>query len=53
MATDINTSTSITIDASTDRVWEAMTTPELIEKWFFGVKTESDLGQGKSDRPSG
>ena len=33
---------SITIDAPIDEVWKAITTPELIKQWFFGVDTESD-----------
>jgi uncharacterized protein YndB with AHSA1/START domain len=37
---------SITIDAPIDEVWKAITTPELIEQWFFGVDTESDWEPG-------
>ncbi len=32
---------SITIDAPPDAVWDAITTPETIKQWFFGVDTES------------
>ena len=37
---------SITIDAPIDEVWKAITTPELIKQWFFGVDTESDWSPG-------
>jgi uncharacterized protein YndB with AHSA1/START domain len=46
MKTDISTSSSVSIDASVDEVWQALTTPELIKQWFFGVDTESDWKQG-------
>jgi uncharacterized protein YndB with AHSA1/START domain len=29
-------------------VWEALTTPELIKQWFFGVETETDWAVGSS-----
>jgi uncharacterized protein YndB with AHSA1/START domain len=44
--TDLSTSTTTTIDAPVRSVWDAITTPELIEQWFFGVKTESDWRPG-------
>lgn len=44
--TDLTTSTTTTIDAPVRTVWDAITTPELIERWFFGVKTESDWQPG-------
>jgi uncharacterized protein YndB with AHSA1/START domain len=43
---DLSTTTSITIDASVDDVWKALTTPELIKQWFFGVDTETDWKVG-------
>ena len=39
---DLGTSASVTIDAPIDEVWNALTTPELIKRWFFGVDTETD-----------
>lgn len=39
---------SITIKAPVERVWEALTTPELIKQWFFGVDTTSDWKVGSS-----
>jgi uncharacterized protein YndB with AHSA1/START domain len=46
MKTDISTSSSMAIDAPVDEVWRALTTPELIKQWFFGVDTETDWKQG-------
>lgn len=46
MKTDISTSSSVAIDASVDDVWRAITTPEKIKQWFFGVDTETDWKQG-------
>lgn len=46
MKADISTSSSVTIDASVDDVWRAITTPETIKQWFFGVDTETDWKQG-------
>jgi uncharacterized protein YndB with AHSA1/START domain len=44
--TDITTSTSIQIEAPIDRVWHALTTPDEIRRWFFGVETESEWRAG-------
>jgi uncharacterized protein YndB with AHSA1/START domain len=46
MKTDISTSSSVALDASVDDVWGAITTPETIKQWFFGVDTETDWKQG-------
>jgi uncharacterized protein YndB with AHSA1/START domain len=43
---DITTESSIVIDASIENVWAALTTPELIKKWFFGVDTQSEWTAG-------
>ena len=45
---DLDTTNSIMIDAPTEEVWKAITTPELIKQWFFGVDTESDWKVGSS-----
>jgi len=39
---ELATQTSVTIDAAVDDVWKALTTPSAIERWFFGVRTETD-----------
>jgi uncharacterized protein YndB with AHSA1/START domain len=44
--TDLHTSASATIAAPIDEVWRAITTPELIKRWFFGVDTETDWTPG-------
>ena len=44
--TDITTSGSVQIDAPIERVWYALTTPDEIERWFFGVRTESEWRAG-------
>jgi uncharacterized protein YndB with AHSA1/START domain len=44
--TDISTSASIRINASAEEVWKAITTPELIKQWFFGVDTVTDWEVG-------
>lgn len=48
MTDGLRTEASITIDASVERVWDAVTTPELIKQWFFGVDTESEWTEGSS-----
>jgi uncharacterized protein YndB with AHSA1/START domain len=40
------TEQSIVIAAPIERVWEAITTPEVIKQWFFGVDTETDWKKG-------
>jgi uncharacterized protein YndB with AHSA1/START domain len=44
--TDLKTEDSITIEVPISRVWEALTTPELIKAWFFGVDTATDWKVG-------
>jgi uncharacterized protein YndB with AHSA1/START domain len=46
MAGDLRTEESVTIGAPITRVWEALTTPDLIKQWFFGVDTETDWKEG-------
>jgi uncharacterized protein YndB with AHSA1/START domain len=43
---ELGGTSSITIDAPIDEVWKAITTPELIKQWFFGVDTESNWEPG-------
>lgn len=44
--TDITTHHAIEIAAPPERVWEALTSPDQISQWFFGVDTESDWQVG-------
>jgi uncharacterized protein YndB with AHSA1/START domain len=46
MTTDVRSAASIAIDAPVEKVWEALTTPEMIKRWFFGVDTETDWTEG-------
>jgi uncharacterized protein YndB with AHSA1/START domain len=46
MRDDLSTETAITIDAPATKVWEALTTPDLIKKWFLGVDTITDWKVG-------
>lgn len=46
MTEDLRTEDSITIEAPMTRVWEALTTPTLIKRWFFGVDTVTDWSVG-------
>jgi uncharacterized protein YndB with AHSA1/START domain len=46
MTEDLTTSTSVEIDAPIEQVWLAITTPELIKGWFFGVDTRSSWTEG-------
>jgi uncharacterized protein YndB with AHSA1/START domain len=44
--TELGATSSITIGAPIDEVWKAITTPERIKQWFFGVDAESDWEPG-------
>ena len=46
MNEQLTTEESITIDAPIASVWEALTTPATIKRWFFGVDTETDWKVG-------
>jgi uncharacterized protein YndB with AHSA1/START domain len=46
MTTDVVSETSITIEAPAEKVWDALTTPDVIKRWFFGVDTETDWAEG-------
>ena len=46
MTDDLNTHAAISIDAPAEEVWRALTTPELIKQWFFGVDTQTDWAEG-------
>ena len=43
---ELGTTISVTIRAPIEEVWNALTTPELIKRWFFGVDTETDWHVG-------
>ncbi len=45
---DVRASSSIIIESPIEEVWKALTTPEIIKQWFFGVDTESDWRPGST-----
>ena len=48
MPSEISTQASVTIEAPSEDVWKALTTPELIKQWFFGVDTVAEWRGGGS-----
>ncbi|MCX8143637.1 MAG: SRPBCC domain-containing protein [Bacteroidia bacterium] len=48
MATDKILNKTISINASTSKVWNTLTTPDLIKEWLFGTKVISDWKVGTS-----
>ena len=46
MKSDIKAQVSINIHASISNVWEALTNPEIIKKYFFGTNTITDWKVG-------
>lgn len=40
--------TKVSIDAPADKVWKALTTPELIAKYMFGTKVSTDWKEGSA-----
>lgn len=46
MRYNITGKVSVTIDAPATRVWEALTTPDLIKRYFFGTTAISDWQVG-------
>ncbi len=46
MPADLTTQHSVTINAPPIRVWQALTIPSLIKRWFFGVDTITDWKVG-------
>lgn len=46
MKTELIAKKSVTIQASVDKVWDALTNPSLIKKYLFGTETISDWKVG-------
>ncbi|HZD18762.1 MAG TPA: SRPBCC domain-containing protein [Actinomycetota bacterium] len=46
MPTGLTTHVQVMIDAPAPAVWRALTEPDLIRRWFFGVETETDWSVG-------
>ena len=43
---NITSDASIQVNASSYIVWQALTTPVIVKKWFFGTNVESDWKAG-------
>jgi uncharacterized protein YndB with AHSA1/START domain len=48
MSENVIASASVTIDASPDRVWQALTDPAIIKRYMFGSDVTSDWTLGSS-----
>src|SRR6185503_20825371 len=46
MPTELRSQKMITIHAPVEEVWDALTRPELIRQWFFGVDTRTTWMEG-------
>jgi len=46
MAKQLVATKSVTIKATKAKVWDAITNPEMIKKYFFGTETTSDFKKG-------
>jgi uncharacterized protein YndB with AHSA1/START domain len=46
MSQELTLKKSVSINASPSKVWEALTNPELIKKYFFGTECISDWKKG-------
>jgi len=44
----ITSDTSVEINASSDKVWQAITNPAMVKEWFFGTTVESNWEAGSS-----
>jgi uncharacterized protein YndB with AHSA1/START domain len=47
---NLKATASVVIDAPLEKVWEALTTPQLISKYLFGTKTETTWKVGEPIR---
>ena len=46
MPTNLRSQKTITVNAPVEEVWDALTRPELIRQWFFGVNTRTTWMEG-------
>ncbi|MCE3225613.1 MAG: hypothetical protein K0S32_164 [Bacteroidetes bacterium] len=53
MKNNITGNVSVEIDAPAEKVWEALTTPSIIKKYFFNTNAESDFEEGSPIRFTG
>src|SRR5687767_7707583 len=50
MKSNIKGNASVLIDAPVNKVWDALTKPEIIKQYFFGTNTETDWKVGSPIR---
>jgi uncharacterized protein YndB with AHSA1/START domain len=48
MSKSFTATKSVTINAPAAKVWDALTNPELIKQYFFGVEAESNWKEGST-----
>lgn len=53
MSDKLTATTSITIDTSLSKAWQALTDPAMIKEYLFGTNTKSDWKKGSSITYSG
>jgi uncharacterized protein YndB with AHSA1/START domain len=53
MKSDIKAHAKIRIDAPVDKVWEALTKPEIVKQYFFGTDMHTDWKEGGDIRFTG
>jgi uncharacterized protein YndB with AHSA1/START domain len=53
MKSDISVQVKTTIKASINKVWDALTKPEIIKQYFFGTNTATDWKPGSPIKFSG
>ncbi|MFA6470277.1 MAG: SRPBCC family protein [Bacteroidota bacterium] len=46
MTTSLTTTVTISINASTEAVWKALTDPAIIKQYLFGTQTDTDWKKG-------
>lgn len=46
MPTDLRLQKTVTLNVPVEEAWDALTRPELIRRWFFGVDTRSTWMEG-------
>jgi uncharacterized protein YndB with AHSA1/START domain len=46
MPTNLRSQKTVSINAPIEEVWDALTRPELIRRWFFGVDTRTTWMEG-------
>ena len=49
MKSNITGRAKININAPLSKIWDALTKPEIIRKYFFGTETDYNLAKRKSD----